>query len=238
MWLKVKGVPKGSGEFSASKIELLQPLDNIVLRGTLSETDIKAQKFKLLGIPCRITSHTSFMTEDRLNLEKSALADGLWFRVKGTYKDKHEVVVKEASKIQNPSNYDPEIKAPVISVIGNRLDLSIGMLSTSVKIDSSTKFAGAWPGMQEKIQNDDSPWHKTSVDPFRIRVLHSVELYDLRTDPHEQRNIAKDNSALVNDLTRQLDAWEKQFSAAKKNVEEKTLDDETIQRLRALGYVH
>lgn len=76
-------------------------------------------------------------------------------------------------------------------------------------------------------------WHQTAARPSStgdnnssvIRVgnykLHHfldsdrLELYDLNNDPYEQFNLAKDKSALVQEMKQKLDDWKKEVGASK-----------------------
>ncbi len=46
------------------------------------------------------------------------------------------------------------------------------------------------------------------IAPYAVREPDArIELFDLATDPHESRNVADQNPALVAELTKKLDAW-------------------------------
>ncbi len=76
----------------------------------------------------------------------------------------------------------------------------------------------------------------------RARKPHVIEfeLYDLKTDAHEQTNIASQHSDVVARLAQVLESWHKTALAARvKSDSESTqgLSKEQLQRLRSLGYV-
>jgi arylsulfatase A-like enzyme/Flp pilus assembly protein TadD len=63
------------------------------------------------------------------------------------------------------------------------------------------------------------------------------EFYDLSTDPKEQRNLFKDSPSLAGQLRLRLDDEMERFSAEAPGRAHRQADDETLRRLRALGYV-
>ena len=63
-----------------------------------------------------------------------------------------------------------------------------------------------------------------------------MELYDLRRDGRERDNIASAGSDLVESFTAEILAW-KQRERRAGGVPEQTIDEETREELKALGYV-
>ena len=63
-----------------------------------------------------------------------------------------------------------------------------------------------------------------------------MELYDLRRDRRERDNIAERRKDLVESFTAQLLAW-KQRERREGGAPEQTIDEETREELKALGYV-
>lgn len=65
--------------------------------------------------------------------------------------------------------------------------------------------------------------------------IERVELYDLGRDPHEQRNVATEQPEAVEALTAEIEAWKER--SLRKELPSQTVDPETLEELRALGYV-
>ncbi|UCG33485.1 MAG: sulfatase [Phycisphaerales bacterium] len=68
----------------------------------------------------------------------------------------------------------------------------------------------------------------------------STELYDLSTDPREQRNVAAEHPERAEAMRRTAEQWYTACgnrAAASPNVQPNELDEETIRRLRTLGYM-
>ncbi len=70
-----------------------------------------------------------------------------------------------------------------------------------------------------------------------LRCLDLECLFDLRLDPEERVNRAGEGSLEVAWLRSRLLAWIERGRYLEMNEEEPQLDDETRQRLRALGYL-
>jgi arylsulfatase A-like enzyme len=68
----------------------------------------------------------------------------------------------------------------------------------------------------------------------------STELYDLSTDPHEQHNVAAEHPERAEAMRQAAEQWHAACdnrAAALPNVQANELDEETIRRLRTLGYM-
>ena len=77
-----------------------------------------------------------------------------------------------------------------------------------------------------------SPLRTIRLGDWKYIAAPKPELYDLKSDPGETRNLAGEQSARVADLTRQVDA----ISTAELPVSSAKADRETLARLQALGY--
>ncbi len=81
--------------------------------------------------------------------------------------------------------------------------------------------------------------------PWKLVRSHTpgypeFELYEWKTDPLDQKDVASGNPEVVTRLTRALDAWRASAESARlpSDAEStKDLDPEALERLRALGYV-
>ena len=75
-------------------------------------------------------------------------------------------------------------------------------------------------------------------EEFHFIEAPSPELYDLRVDPGETRNLASERPGAVSELRGQLEEILERFSAgAVEPKEPEALDDETREKLTALGYL-
>jgi hypothetical protein len=62
-----------------------------------------------------------------------------------------------------------------------------------------------------------------------------AELYDLESDPHEERNLADDRVELVNRLIRSIETIYSQ--SKKRKLLKPEIDEDLKEQLRALGYI-
>lgn len=78
---------------------------------------------------------------------------------------------------------------------------------------------------------------RQAVLPGLERPLAKVELYDLEADPGETHELSAQQPEIVRDLGALLDAWEKDHDRGDRNDNSIPLDEQTIEKLRSLGYV-
>ena len=65
----------------------------------------------------------------------------------------------------------------------------------------------------------------------------TTELYDLRNDPHEQRNVAEESADVAKALEQRLWAWKDQFAETAGEPNKVQLTDEQLKKLQSLGYL-
>ena len=63
------------------------------------------------------------------------------------------------------------------------------------------------------------------------------ELYDLRSDPGERRNLATQDPATTREVVARLEAWQRTMEESRLASGDADYDEETLERLRGLGYV-
>jgi arylsulfatase A-like enzyme len=75
-------------------------------------------------------------------------------------------------------------------------------------------------------------------DPWKLirRSDGDTELYDLRQDPRESRNLAPERPDVVARLTESLDRYQEEVEPRFDDAVEAPTDEGTLERLRALGY--
>ena len=86
----------------------------------------------------------------------------------------------------------------------------------------------------------DGPWKLLYRDQARLAGLPEVELYDRRGDRGETTNVAAQNPDVVKKLRAEIDRWMKAQDQIKKLLGPggtTTLDKQSIERLRSLGYL-
>src|SRR5262249_45353449 len=126
------------------------------------------------------------------------------------------------------------------------------------KFDTSSAEAASWssrPAITEKAKIFDvggpapreTEAHAITLDGWKL--IHNTiaasgqpefELYNIRTDPAEQRNVATQNPEIVKKLTAELNVWQKKANAAKLKPDAQatqTMSQEELERMRSLGYI-
>jgi arylsulfatase A-like enzyme len=96
---------------------------------------------------------------------------------------------------------------------------------------------GRPPAVPVLLWRDRQPSETVEHEGIRTAdwKLIEGELYDLRSDPLEQRNVAADHPDLVNDLTAQMQALIRKYP--RPDTKAMAPDQETAQKLKALGYL-
>ena len=79
-------------------------------------------------------------------------------------------------------------------------------------------------------------WAPTKYDPV-LRYSTAPKVVDLTRDPRETTDIAGRSPELVSELLAMLDAWEQTYGRGTDGGNSIELDEETVARLRSLGYV-
>jgi arylsulfatase A-like enzyme len=113
-------------------------------------------------------------------------------------------------------------------------------------------------GFKSLVGADGAPVHEfaiaentapKSLDGVEMRMVRDerfkyistsngrTELYDLATDPGETTNLAGSDEAVELTMTERLGRWERSLEPAATDTEEAEYDEETMARLRGLGYV-
>ena len=85
-------------------------------------------------------------------------------------------------------------------------------------------------------------YHLTAVIKDNWKIIHdsdseSYELYDLGSDPGETRNLISENATEARELGRHLGDWLRLRRSRMSDAPRATTDGETINQLKALGYI-
>lgn len=95
----------------------------------------------------------------------------------------------------------------------------------------------------ERVHRESRAWgpgRRYALTRADWKYFHSTEegdaLYDLRDDPHETQNVIGDHPEVVKELASELGAWIRECSREPAG-EVPEIDRETLEQLRALGYV-
>jgi arylsulfatase A-like enzyme len=86
----------------------------------------------------------------------------------------------------------------------------------------------------------DANWKLIYRDKGKEVKMNKVELYDRRTDRGEQKNVAAEHPQEVDRMMREIGKWldaEKQIKSLLGRGAKATLDQQTLEKLRSLGYL-
>jgi arylsulfatase A-like enzyme/Tfp pilus assembly protein PilF len=107
------------------------------------------------------------------------------------------------------------------------------LLSGGTRADTPPSFGESW---YPELHFGWSRLRSLRVGEWKYIDAPKPELYDLRTDPGERRNVIADRSNVAARMSQELDATERGFGAAV-SAKPAQPDPETVARLRSLGYV-
>ena len=92
--------------------------------------------------------------------------------------------------------------------------------------------------MTPYLNRDWAPLQGVLVDKFKYIDLPIVELYDVESDYKEENNLAAQDKSTVEKLNKRLQSLIKKYSSKTTREAKKVKEDpETLEKLRALGYV-
>jgi arylsulfatase A-like enzyme len=94
--------------------------------------------------------------------------------------------------------------------------------------------AERWPAGKARSRAVRSGSFKLVERP-RLEGGYERVLYDLRSDPHERKDVSKEQPEVVSRLGKALDRWARNLSGGRDSTVE--LDDADREHLRALGYI-
>jgi tetratricopeptide (TPR) repeat protein len=88
------------------------------------------------------------------------------------------------------------------------------------------RFHFGWSELQS-VQNNK----------YKLIIAPEIELYDLTADPEEGKNLALSNPDIMNDLKSEADRFIAEFSQGGLEMDYSEIDEETREKLAALGYI-
>lgn len=235
-WLEIEGLMQEDQSFLGTEVEPIVDEEEVKISGPIAGYDANARGLTLLGIPCRLLPDAKFKSESGKKLHGVRLADGQWIQAKGSWTD--GVLKVRSIKVPDPTTEPKmELKGRV-DVVEPTADgyLSLRIAGLDILLDDDTEFDGEWPGWTPPAP---APLVATeaAVDANAPRELIKVELFDLSRDPHEQNDLAKKEKKVVDRLLLLLDAWNLELSPKEADAAPVTLDPQTLERLRSLGYI-
>jgi len=227
-----KGQRVQGGRFIPTKI-MIQREDRPTLSGTVERVDAASNSVTLMGITCQINEDTRFVGKEDsgpFTFDGLAVGDRVTLNFTAESNGRHV-----ATKVKRKA---PGGKSKVEGRIERVQDLedglrSITVLGTDILTDSNTKVQAMKDENREEMMV--SPVSRVLTgDFFDVQT----ELYDVRSDPDEARNIVDERPDVAQELEEMLALWTQSLLG---QVQETTgsvdVDPETMEQLRLMGYV-
>ncbi len=226
--LEVQGMRLAGGLFVASEIEE-KPADDEddEVTGLLESLDPMQRTARVAGFVVDLRK-AAFLAADRRTIAPAAVGPGRYVKLDGKALGPDQFVVEKLRMLEGEAETEIEgIVRRVRPGPGRSVTIEMAGLRVSArKSDLDEAIAGR--------QSADRPEALASGTASKTRI----ELYDLARDPGERMDLAAREPARAAALLADLEAWGREVSArALPRAGRVALDDETMARLRALGYV-
>jgi arylsulfatase A-like enzyme len=240
MRIKVKGWFGPDGSLSADKVTVKDANDDdLEVSGPVSELDDASKEFK-------VHVYRVVPTRKLLGREGGAILqevqDGQWVKAEGDVSTGTTLLADKLEWLA-PGDRKTELEGivqQIEGVSGTSARAVVG--NTTVIVSSDTRFKGGAgptaPSGKARLAPGDDPF-----TPNRLLTgegLTSRELlFDLKKDPDEQRNLAAVEAKRLAELRQGLRRWLGRMAQAgsRKRAGRARLDQESIERLRTLGYI-
>lgn len=146
---------------------------------------------------------------------------------------KPKVIQKRARHIDILPTILEILKIDVPRDVQGRSLLTLLKKSKSWKVDDSY-----FEAMTAHLNSDWAPLQGILSGDFKYINLPIKELYDVRSDPREEKNLARNKKSVVNELDNRLNKLLNEYSALPSLRGQRRREDlETLRKLEALGYV-
>lgn len=220
--LEIEGMRIGEDRFLASEIEVESAGDDDdEVSGRLERVDRKRGIGLVAGFEADL-SRAVLLDERRKPLEPGALAPGR--------------AVKLDGRAVGPRRFEARRVLLLEEDVETEIEGLVRAARPAPRNTVELLVAGLWVsarrGLLERAGAMRAPARSPSGPEIRL------ELYDLARDRQEKNDLSKVESEALQKLLRVLERWEEEVaSRAHPRAGRVLLDDETLGRLRALGYV-
>jgi len=239
MRVKVKGLFLADRTVHAAKVSLKDPGDDdLELSGAIESVDADAERIRIHSLDVDVSEALAAQEADA----PFPLGAGDFVKVEGAL-DPHGTLVADEVEQVAADDRDDELEGIVEGI--ERKPRGVFLLDLAgfrVSVDDDTRLKGfaldvIEPGHLDAVEQGPDPF-----SPTRLLSPHAPpfdeQLFDLASDPNEQVDRIAQPSAPLPELRAALDAWLGRMSARPAAIaERRALSEDTIEDLRALGYV-
>lgn len=233
--VKLRGAFRGETGFLAADFEVDEGGPEVVLRGPIDRLDLDAGLLAIGPIHVELPDGVSWRKRDQwLPLDPQELAEGALVEVDGRVAgprrvraEKVELRVDEREALQVKLEVRVEAVAPEVPP-------SLRALGLDVRFEGDVPLPGiVLPGEEHGTR----PLDEASLRNREV-ARREVSLYHVATDPHEREDVADAHPDVVEALAALLSEGPATRAAGGAPAgARRSLDAETVERLRALGYV-
>ena len=237
MRIKAKGLLEQGGVIHAAKLSLRDAGDrDVEVSGPITAVQLQTQSFDVLGF--RVDS--SLLMESDGSPVLPALDVGDWVKVEGDAEGEKKMKADDI-ELLSPRERKREVEGiigAIAPVSEETVVFRIGGMP--VRAPRDTRVKG--------LKRDSKPVARDAPprrDPFsRERLLSQedldvgTEMFHLASDPNEQRDVRSEEPERLAAMRAAVDVWiARAAPESPRMIERRALDADTIDQLRALGYV-
>lgn len=237
--VKARGFLLGDGSLEATKLTLKDPGDDdLEISAAIESVSLEENAFSLLGR----TIDAEHLVDAKGAPAVEALAEGDWVKVEGEVEADGRVAA-DKFKLLAEGDRDDEVELIVESVEGQGDEGQVGLMGAGfeIRVTEDTRLKGFGDGPVRVVEQALEP-APDFFAPARLLApgapSFDEQLFDLSSDPSEQVNRIKSATAQADALRASLDAWlARMAKSAAGQTDRRTLDPDTIEHLRELGYI-
>ena len=240
MRVKAKGWFEQDGSLSARKVSVKDGSDeDFELSGPVSRIDRPSREFNVYGF--RVLPMKQLRGPEG-EAVLGMLEEGAWVKVEG-HASTGMTLLADKLELLSPGDRQTELEGIIESIEPGSRDTAAARIgNVTVRLSGDTRIKGLTAAARDASTARWTP----QDDPFTPERLRSEEglvtealLFDLGSDPGEQRDVASLAPARVEQLHRDLELWLERMarSSSVARGARKDLDEQQLEQLRHLGYV-
>ncbi len=240
MRVKVAGSFGADGILAAEKVSIRESGDDdLEISGPVSRHDPETGEFDVHVL--RVAFGDSLRGPEARAV-RDRIRDGVWVKVEGEAADGNRLLADKLEFLE-PGDRTTQLEGIIRRVepgASDAVSLKIGEVAVLLGADTRVKGSRVPAGPAAE------PTLDSSEDPFAADRLLTAEglaveeaLFNLEGDPAELRDLAASEAGKVEELQRELHVWLERIAMNHTHARPRRarLDSESVERLKALGYV-